>query len=906
MNHSEPAHPAQLDGESQHRYLQFVLHAIPVGVVVVDDRLIVQAFNPAAERITGIAAGEAVGLPYSDVLHTERQDIADPLVEALETGQTFVNQRFYLRPPEAGEPLPIRHSASVLTDEEGRVVGGVTVFADISRQVFLEQQLEGQRRYLRDVLRSIPDGVATLDAGCIVQSWNDGAVRITGRAAPDAIGRPCDEVLGPAIGAALEALFQGEEGMVQRMEARLPVNGEQALPVAFSANRLTTLDRSDPGAVVVFQDISERLSQTRQILQQRHYLQQVLELAPYGIFTVDEELVIQTFNRAAERLTGYADSFAVGRPYHEVLKLDPDAGPDPLPDLLASDERRTAVRLKLIDAGGKKLPIRYGAAPLTDVEDQVIGGIVIFQDIGDIVAAERTKDEFVSMVSHELRTPLTSIKGFVTAVLDGRAGEINERQRHFLSISQEESNHLLHLVNDLLDLSRMEAGQMELDRSRIDVAALVEQAVRVIGPLARRRQITLEWDVAPALPYLWADEGQMLQVLRNLLSNAIKFTPPEGHVALQARLADEECLVLEVNDSGIGIAPEDQDRIFEPFYQVERVQTRQAGGTGLGLPIVQRIIEAHGGQVEVESAPGVGSTFRVTLPLSHAAALAVHSRPDEERMAELPQPRREPRVRPERLNPLILVVDDNPSANALIRFTLESEGYDVVGATGGQEALELAVAHQPDLITLDILMPELDGFGVLERLKENPEVADIPVCIVSIVEDKARGYRLGAIDYITKPFEREDLVHAVHSVLEPVEGERPARVLVVEDDPALIELIELSLADEGLQVLSACDGVAALERLRHDRPHLVLLDIMIPKLDGYEFIRQAKSDPRTADVPIIVLSVRALEEDISRALRLGAEKYLTKPPVVGGDFSDVILDLVSKTLADEADEREEK
>jgi PAS domain S-box-containing protein len=911
MQSESPTEPIRLsDDNNDRRYLQLILGAVPVGVVVVDEGLAIQAFNTAAERITGVTAAEAIGQPYAQVMKTHERDIADPLEEALAERKMFVNQRFFLRGEALDDRFPIRHSASVLTDEEGEVIGGVTIFADISRQVALERQLASQRRYLRDVLSSIPDGVVTTDSELLIDSWNESAVEITGRYPSQAIGQPCSEVLGPAVATVLESLLQQDGGIISGQQAQLSLEDETALPIGFSAGSIQTPGEEETiGGIVVFRDISERLNRQRDLAQQRRYLDQVLGLAPYGIFTVDLNLAIQTFNQAAEELTGIADSFAIGKPYHQVVKLDPDSGTDPLPFLLTARGEPKSVRLRLVDAEGARVPIRYAVAPLTDIDDELTGAIVIFQDISDIVAAERTKNEFISMVSHELRTPLTSIKGFVTAVLDGRAGEVNDRQKRFLSISREQSNLLLSLINDLLDLTQLESGEVDLNQNQFAVDDLVSEAAEAIEPMARRKNLSVGVDISPDLPSLWADRDKLFQVLQNLLSNAVKFTPMEGEITIAAHLDDEETVCLSVTDSGIGISPEEQRQIFEPFYQVESIQTRKVGGTGLGLAIVQRITEAHGGRVELESEVGVGSTFRVCIPLARAAgpttSLTVRERPvpsepqpsepEEAGPVEKPLP-----PRPARLNPLVLVIEDDEATNSLIQFLLEEEGYDVISATNGQDALQMATEEQPDLITLDILMPEMDGFHVLELLNKRPVTSSIPVCIVSIIEDKVKGYRLGAIDYITKPFESEQLTAAVQSVLKPHGKSSDTSILVVEDDPNIVELVELALEKKDYHIITASNGVSALEKLRHDRPHLVLLDIMLPKLDGYEFIRQAKADPRTEEIPILVLSVRSLEADINRALRLGAEKYLVKPPTDGvDDLTQVVGETIQEMLQDD-------
>ncbi len=890
------------------RYLRWILGTLPVGVVVVDRALNIQAFNGVAAELTGCDAEEALGRPYAEVLRTRVRDISDPLIEAIETGRTFVNQRFYLQDPEvSAESRPIRHSASVLSDPEGQVLGGVTIFADISRQVALEKALEQQRRYLRDVLRSIPDGVATLDAELHIESWNDAAAEITQREASEVLGQPCSEVLGPSVAKAVTALFQEDaERLPMEHKTRLRLKEGERLPIGFNVGEIRSPGEEILGAVIIFRDIRERLARRHELYRQRHYLNEVLQLAPYGIFTVDQELKIRTFNQAAEKLTGFAASYAVGKAYATIFDVDGDLAA-PLAEIMSGSRKALEARLRMQDAGGKRLPVQCSAAPLTDADDQVQEAIVAFRDITDIVAAERTKNEFISMVSHELRTPLTSIKGFVTALLDGRVGELNEKQRRFLSISREQSNLLLALINDLLDLTRAESGKMEMNVNRLSVADLVHDAADAVRPMIESKGLDFPVEVAPQLPPLWADAQRLTQVLQNLLSNAVKFTPRGGEVRLSAAHEEGEIL-FTVADTGIGIPLEEQEQVFEPFYQVENIEIRRTSGTGLGLAIVNRIVAAHGGRVELESRPGVGSTFRVHLPTTRAQHTQVLERApqtppeppspssspphdEEERGVPLPLPERE--------RPLILVVDDDAATNTFIRFLLEGEGFEVLSTTDGRAALALAATHRPDVITLDILMPEVNGYQVLRKLKESPLTAEIPVCITSIIEEKAQGYRLGAIDYITKPFDSEQLLEAIHRILTPAPRGDKTRILVAEDDLGIMELVEMALPAERFDVFTATDGITALEILRRDQPDLVLLDIMIPRLDGYDFIRQAKADPHTHDIPILVLSVRSLEEDINYALRLGAERYLVKAP---GEAADDLWQVVERTVHEILDE----
>jgi len=356
--------------------------------------------------------------------------------------------------------------------------------------------------------------------------------------------------------------------------------------------------------------------------------------------------------------------------------------------------------------------------------------------------ASRHKSAFLANMSHELRTPLNSIIGFSEVLLDEALGALPpEEQREFLGNILSSGRHLLTLINDILDLSKVEAGRMELYPKAFAVAEVISGVLQTIKPLAARKEIGVEEAIEPGLPIVVADPGKVKQILYNLLSNAVKFTPEQGRIGVRAARRHEEVWFV-VWDTGIGITPEDLGRIFEEFQQVETTAARQYEGTGLGLTLAQKFVELHGGRIWVESAPGQGSTFTFTLPLVEPPAVPVaeHSEPQES-------------------NPLlVLVVEDDAKTRELLRFSLIKEGFRVEEARDGEEAVRKARALQPVLITLDILLPRKDGWEVLRELKEDAVTRDIPVIIISLVDDLERGFSLGAADYLLKPFDREDFL----------------------------------------------------------------------------------------------------------------------------------------------------
>jgi signal transduction histidine kinase/CheY-like chemotaxis protein len=461
-------------------------------------------------------------------------------------------------------------------------------------------------------------------------------------------------------------------------------------------------------------------------------------------------------------------------------------------------------------------------------------------------AASQAKSDFVASMSHELRTPLNAIIGFSELMLaePKRDQEIVvpfEWVEHIHS----SGNHLLSLINDVLDLAKIEAGRLDLQPEPFDLATAVSESLAGLRPLAERKALRLESGVEPLA--VVADRGRFRQILYNLLSNAIKFTREEGSVRVEARRSDGEVLVSVV-DTGIGIAPEDQVHVFEEFRQVgERDQTQ--AGTGLGLALTRRLVEAHGGRIELESAAGEGSRFTVFLPQPEKPAVPAAPEPTPAAV-----PHAGLRERPE-----VLLVEDDPSAVRLLRTYLEADGYDVRVATTGEAGLEEARQRPPAAILLDILLPGMDGWEVLRRLKADDRLRDIPAIILTVVDERDVGLALGAVDYFLKPVDRQALLDRLSRYTFTAKvKQKKVRVLVVDDDAATRETVGAALRQEGFEVLTAAGGREAVQLARADAIDLILCDLIMPDLDGFEVVAALKSDAKTRETPILILTAHEL------------------------------------------------
>ena len=465
-------------------------------------------------------------------------------------------------------------------------------------------------------------------------------------------------------------------------------------------------------------------------------------------------------------------------------------------------------------------------------------------------AANRSKSQFLANMSHELRTPLNAIIGYSEMLREDidDPGAVSDLRK-----IEGSGKHLLSLINDVLDLSKIEAGKMELHHERFDIGMTCRDIAGAIAPLVERNRNTLVVEVPPDLGSMWSDVVRLRQVLLNLLSNAAKFTS-DGQIHLSAR-REGTAVIFEVGDNGMGMPPEVVERLFQPFSQADASTTRKFGGTGLGLALVRHFARLLGGEVTVASEVGRGSTFRVRLPdapqVRHDAIDAI---------ADLPRAQ----------GTVVLAIDDDPLVHELLARTLEPHGMRLVSASNGREGLEFARRLQPSAITLDVMMPDMDGWAVLAALKADPATKAIPVAMLTIVDGEPRGKAMGASAWLLKPIDRRRLLDVVQTMV-GFAGE----VLVVDDDEALRELAVRVLSERGCTVRSARDGEEALLEMRAKPPGLVLLDLMMPNMDGFQLLEVMRADPSLASIPVVVLS--AMDLDASDRERLsGAKKVLAK------------------------------
>ena len=513
----------------------------------------------------------------------------------------------------------------------------------------------------------------------------------------------------------------------------------------------------------------------------------------------------------------------------------------------------------------------------------------LFEDLrnanNQLLEANRHKSIFLANMSHELRTPLNAILGFSELLRDDKTDRFDAGTEHrFLDQIHTSGQHLLGLINDILDLSKVEAGQMDLHPEQIALAETVRTVLSTVEPLARTKDITLESDLASGLQ-LVADPIKLKQMLLNLASNAIKFTLTGGRVVIRTRQVGS-WIEIAVTDTGIGIAKADLDRLFTEFQQLDAGHGRQQEGTGLGLALTKRFAELHGGEVNVESVPGVGSTFILRLPVEAIKPIELSSHVAH------------PVGQVDSDRPLVLVVEDNPDAAEILARHLEAGGFRMKIARTGTEAVDMARDLSPVAITLDILLPEIDGWEVLSRLKANELTRNIPVVVVSVIDNPALGKALGALDYFIKPVDRGALVSRLSQyayTTQVKQGE--VRVLVVDDEPANLDLLQALLEPEGFKVLRASGGMEGIELARTQRPHLVLLDLMMPKVSGFDVVEALRTDDATRAMPIMVLTSKDLTTDDKLALNGQVAAIFQRNSVAGAELVEWLRGFLAKPRA---------
>ncbi|MFC1575221.1 response regulator [Gemmatimonadota bacterium] len=657
----------------------------------------------------------------------------------------------------------------------------------------------------------------------------------------------------------------------------------------------------------IFRDISEQVEAKRELEAFQANLRALVENTGDAIWSVDRAFKLVTFNTAFSM----ALEARTGR---EPLVGDTPPECFPPPDAIWYGEMyqkalkgQAFSELRDEEIGGQIRSYELFFNPIR--EAMGIIGVAVFGK--DVTARRRTqvalrmakeeaeranqaKSQFLANMSHELRTPLNSVIGFTNILLKNRSGSLVQQELGFLDRISANGKHLLELINEVLDLAKIEAGRMELDLQPVNLETLIQETLLQMEGQIRERKITLRGDVPPGLAHLSADAGKLKQVIINLVGNSLKFTE-KGEVAVSVLLQDDGATpsAIAVSDTGIGIPPERLQAIFEAFQQADGTTSRKYGGTGLGLTISRSLCQLMGYDLKVESEVGEGSTFTILLTEDVFSSRRAEEELIEEALKpmESSRPLREEEPSSEEPAPKegghrILVIDDDADARVLMTHYLEDLGCTVVPAGSAGEGLRMARADRPDLITLDLMMPGMTGWEALKEFKDDPELRDIPVVIVSMLAGEGdRADLLGAVDLLSKPVDRQSLLRVLNRNLKEG-GDR--NILVVEDDPDTQMVIREYLEDAGLQVVVAENGEEAERRLEESVPDAILLDLVMPVMDGMTFLKRLREGGEHTGIPVIICTGKELTLDERSRLQAQASGIVAKGEGFEADLKGIL------------------
>jgi PAS domain S-box-containing protein len=647
------------------------------------------------------------------------------------------------------------------------------------------------------------------------------------------------------------------------------------------------------------EDRSDQSSLTKE-----EYIQRAMELSRFFALSLDMLCIagfdgyFKMLNPSWQETLGFTIEELKAKPYIEFVHPDDRLNTQKEADILATGVQTIYLENRYLTKNGSYKWFLWSAS--SSSKDQLIYAVA--RDITSrkedeaqlreakemAEAANRSKSEFLANMSHELRTPLNAILGLSEALQEKIYGPLNERQQVTIGYIEESGQHLLTLINDILDVSKMEVGKFELEVSQVSIESLSQASVRFVQEMAHKKLIRLSTVIDSKVSKIWADERRLKQILVNLLSNAVKFTPAGGEIGLEVVAdADDQVVHFTVWDTGIGIAPEDLGRLFQPFTQLDSALSRQYIGTGLGLSLVYQLTKQHGGSVIVDSEVGQGSRFTISLPQQQATAVAVVVPTDTMSQPGDRQLRR------------ALIIDDSVVAIERTTRFLEEMAVETVAHFDGKGAVERALDFKPDLIILDVLLPTVSGWEVLAELKKEVGTQHIPVLVISIVDQRSQAIDLGAIEFLKKPATRQEFKRVLRhhfpsagsELMDPIvistpsqevlqdfkPSREPPLILLAEDDTRTISMMTDYLTNKGYRVIEAHNGLEAIEQTRRYEFNIILMDIQMPGMDGLETIRYLQQDERVGFIPIIALTALAMPGDRERCLAAGASAYLSKP-----------------------------
>ena len=866
--------------------------------IATDAKGVIQIFNVGAERMLGYTAAEVVDkitpaeisdsqevIDRAEALSLELDTTITPGFEALvfkaSRGIEDIYELTYIR--KDGSRFPAIVSVTALRDAAGAIIGYLLIGTDNTARKQAEEALLKAGALQAAIFNSANFSSIATDAKGVIQIFNVGAERMLGYTAAEVVDKitPAEisdsqEVIARAEALSLELdttitpgfealVFKALRGIEDIYELTYIRKDGSRFPAIVSVTALRDAAGASIGYLLIGTDNTARKRIEEQLRWTEESFRLMVEsVTDYAIVMLDPEGLVVSWNAGAERIKGYSAEEIVGQHFSRFyLQEDIQSGkPQRDLDVVADQGQFEDEGWR----GRKDGSVFWANVVFTAIRDQrgrLRGFAMLTRDLTEPMkieaaltkakdaadAANQAKSAFLATMSHELRTPMNAILGYSEILIEDAQDKGQEEFIPDLEKIHASGNHLLSLINNILDLSKIEAGKMDLFLESFGISRVIEDVVSTIRPLVEKNANALQVHCADDLGTMHADLTKVRQSLFNLLSNACKFTE-HGTIILDASrqsIGGVDWITFSVSDTGIGMAPDQMEKLFQPFVQGDASTSRKFGGTGLGMTITHRFCEMMGGEITAKSEPGGGTSFTIRLPARVQVKSSV--------AAPLIEPS-EPMVADG--SSTVLVIEDDPATRDLLKRFLSKDGFRVKTVSAGEEGLRLARELQPDVITLDVMMSGLDGWAVLTELKADPALSDIPVVMLTFVDNKNLGYALGASEYLTKPISRQRLL----SVLEKYRRDpQPGPVLVVEDDPDTRKILRRLLEKEGCQVVTAENGRVALERLAESRPMLILLDLMMPEMDGFQFIDRVRQQENWRTIPIVVVTAKDLTKE---------------------------------------------
>jgi PAS domain S-box-containing protein len=884
----------------------FALHEILLDEngIPVDYRFL--EVNPAFEKILGLKASETIGKTIKELM----PDIEPFWIETY--GRVALT-----REPASFEnytdSLGRYFRVSAFCPQVGRFA---TFFMDITEQKMAEEALRSSEERFRVISEDSPLGIYVADPKGDYVYINQAYQQISGLELPEAVGQGWLSAIYAEDrswvneewykASRSQEMFQGVYRF-QRKNQEVVWTSVKAGPIR---NQQEVI-----GYVGLVEDITERRSAELALRETRDYLENLLNYANAPIVVWDAHLRITRFNHAIERLTGLMSAQVLGQ---TIEILFPEDKRERVLHMATKGERWEGVELQILGADGGERIVLWNSSEIFGPDGStIVATIAQGQDIterkhaeqalaeerallarrvqertadlsianAELARAARMKDEFLASMSHELRTPLTGILGLAEALQRNVYGDLQARQAAVLHNIEESGRHLLALINDILDLSKIEAGKLTLDLSPVLLENTCQSSLRLVRQDAQKKQIRVSLSFDNKINYVLADDRRLKQILVNLLSNAVKFTPNGGEVSLEV-VGDRSkgVLILSVRDTGIGIQPQDMQRLFAPFVQLDSSLSRQYSGTGLGLSLVLRMVELHGGGITVDSQPGKGSCFIITLPWKEVNPREVSDNAvnNSGKVSGLPSFRQTIKEEdfPEPVEQLIACFQQMQIQNSIWRRS--------------EFTLERAAQFHPDVIFADLALSEIEWLDVIQKLKSDPKAQSIPVIGFSLGDGAGKGQPSGILKNLEAPLDQSQIrdllqtifqTRKIEKALVVLEGEKARLhghlVMVAEDNELNMSMLSDFLTSHGYQVIGVRNGTEAVERAREMSPDIILMDVQMPVLDGLEATRRIRNLPNMQKTPIIALTALAMSGDRERCVEAGVDEYISKPVSLG-------------------------